>query len=585
MDRKTLIGLGLIMAIVVVYMQFFLFPETEPIDPEVAETLELADPRPEALSDSFADFASPINVADEQATFAFTEPIAKQTDLFDIVFDPQGGSITSLRLREHADVEGRHVDLVVRPGQDRFFDVVFGDYRTEPLTALFDFEQLDAYTFQFSRVLLDQNGAPFTLTKRYHFAPGSYLFQVSVEIDHSLNEFPALDFDGIGYTLAVAPQIGPEYGSLGGGLFAASSAELREFWNFTNGKAGSQRFPRGQQVVTERKHVTWSAIVGKYFAVIAEPAVAFDQVTYDARPDPEIDRRGALYFSRPPLTSSRNEDTFRVYAGPRNPTEMVRYNESDPFGGGGHEFERAVSRRPLIGWLSNLLRGLLDLLYRLIPNYGVAIILMTILIKAILFPLTKKSMESTAKMGALSPKINALREKHKGNPQKMNQEMAQLYKKEGVNPAGGCLPILLQMPIFFALFDLLSTNFDLRGAVFIASWIADLSSPETLFSIGGLDVRILPFVMSGSQLFQTRLTQSNTGSQRQMKFMMYGLPIVFFFILYGMPSGLVVYWTMQNFLSIGQQLYFNEKRKRDAAGGSDSAGKGGGGKKPPTRSK
>ena len=579
MDRKTLIGLGLIMAIVMIYMQFFLFQTPEPVDPATAKIQGLADPRPQAVSDSFAAFANPIEVADPQTTFALTEPIAKQTDLFDIVFDPEGGTITSLRLREHADVDGRLVDLVVRPGHDQFFDIVFGDYRTEPLRALFDFEQLDTHSFQFSRDLLDQNGAPFLLTKRYHFAPGSYLFQVSVEIVHSLNEFPALDFDGISYTLAVAPQIGPEYESLGGSLIGASSAEVREFWNFTNGKAGTQRFPRGQQVFTERKHVTWASIVGKYFALIAEPAVAFDQITYDARLDTEIDRRSALYFSRPPLTSSRNEDTFRVYAGPRNPAEMTRYNESDPFGGGGHEFERAVSRRPLIGWLSNLLRGLLDLLYRFIPNYGVAIILMTILIKALLFPLTKKSMESTAKMGALSPKLNALREKHKGNPQKVNQETAQLYKKEGVNPAGGCLPLLLQMPIFFALFDLLSTNFDLRGAVFIAPWIADLSSPETLFSIGGLDVRILPFVMSGSQLFQTRLTQSNTGSQRQMKFMMYGLPVVFFFILYGMPSGLVIYWTMQNVLSIGQQLYFNQKRNRDAAGG-ESAGKGDGGKKP-----
>ena len=207
------------MAIVMIYMQFFLFQGSDSVNPEAPSAQELAEAPPPSLDDPFATLANPIEVADPQATFALTEPIAKQTDLFDIVFEAEGGTITSLRLREHADVDGRLVDLVVRPGQDRFFDIVFGDYRTEPLTVMFDFEQLDSHTFQFSRELLDLTGNPFTLTKRYVFAPGSYLFQVSVQIDHSLNAFPVLDFDGIGYTLAVAPQIGPQYESLGGGLF------------------------------------------------------------------------------------------------------------------------------------------------------------------------------------------------------------------------------------------------------------------------------------------------------------------------------------------------------------------------------
>ena len=198
-----------------------------------------------------------------------------------------------------------------------------------------------------------------------------------------------------------------------------------------------------------------------------------------------------------------------------------------------------------------------------------AIILLTVLIKILFFPLTQKSFESTSKMSMLSPKIEELKKKHQGKPEKLNQEMMALYRKEGVNPVGGCLPLLLQMPIFFALFELLNNAFDLRGAPFIAPWIGDLSAPESLLPFGFTipllnwdELRILPFLMLGTTLLQSRISQNPGATQTQMKMMMYAMPIFFFFILYSMPSGLVIYWTMQNVLSIAQQLYINDRRRR-----------------------
>jgi len=193
-------------------------------------------------------------------------------------------------------------------------------------------------------------------------------------------------------------------------------------------------------------------------------------------------------------------------------------------------------------------------------------------------------------MQALQPKVNELREKYKDNPQKMNQEMAALYKKEGVSPLGGCLPLLLQMPIFFALYNLLSTHFELRSAVFIPGWINDLSSPESIWDfapfsipfVGWHNLRVLPFIMLVTTFIQSRFTQApDSSSAANMKLMTYAMPIVFFFILYDMPSGLVLYWTMQNVLTIFQQMYTNSRRAKAAAAEAAQPPPRGGGKRPP----
>jgi YidC/Oxa1 family membrane protein insertase len=195
---------------------------------------------------------------------------------------------------------------------------------------------------------------------------------------------------------------------------------------------------------------------------------------------------------------------------------------------------------------------------------------LTILVKVVLFPLTKKGTEATLRMQALAPKIREIQEKHKGNPQKMNMEMAEFYKKEGYNPLAGCLPMLLQLPIFIAMYNMFNTHFDLRGAMFIPGWIPDLSLPESVFNfapytvpfLGWSDIRALPFIYVGSQLLFGKVTQTpdqkNGPNAKMMKIMLFAMPVVFFFILYDVPSGLLIYWIMSNFLSLAQQLGLNK---------------------------
>ena len=583
MDRRTLIAVGLSVVVIVgsLLIQTFLFPTPDAalgLGSAPAPGGESGEPATAtaASADVFAPVASTVTAFGEDTPVG-SRLITKETDLFFLVFSTAGGDLTSMRLKQHHDVDGTDVELVLRPEQDHFFSIAFGSFRTMPVDAVFSFQEIDNYTWRFSRELLAPDGVPFTLTKTYTFPPNSYLFELEIQIENSANELPGLDFHGSAYTLAIGPQIGPPYESLDG------RNEFRNFRNYEDGKARNQRMRR-EPVLAATKRVTWSAITGKYFSVIAVPDATLYTITYDSRKDPELIQRSALYFSRPLITSSKNVDTFRFYAGPLKREILNRYNDpaNDPFGIGNYHFEEAARTNPIIGWLANILRFFLDFFYRLIPNYGVAIILLTVLIKILFFPLTQKSFESTSKMSMLSPKIEELKKKHQGKPEKLNQEMMALYRKEGVNPVGGCLPLLLQMPIFFALFELLNNAFDLRGAPFIAPWIGDLSAPESFLPFGFTipllnwdELRILPFVMLGTTLLQSRISQNPGAMQPQMKMMMYAMPIFFFFILYSMPSGLVIYWTMQNVLQIAQQLYINDRRRRAGPdSGAPASGRG-----------
>jgi len=193
-------------------------------------------------------------------------------------------------------------------------------------------------------------------------------------------------------------------------------------------------------------------------------------------------------------------------------------------------------------------------------NYGIDIILLTILIKIIFYPLSLKSYQSMNKMKKLQPQILKLKEKYKNEKQKLNSEMMDMYKRQGVNPMGGCLPMIIQIPVFFALYKALSSAIELRHAPFML-WINDLSAPEDLFSFSvlgyTLPIRILPLVMGVTQVIQQKMTPT-TADPMQEKIMLF-MPILFTFLFWGFPAGLVLYWLVNNVISIGQQYYINKK--------------------------
>lgn len=217
--------------------------------------------------------------------------------------------------------------------------------------------------------------------------------------------------------------------------------------------------------------------------------------------------------------------------------------------------------------LGKLMMNGLNFLHGVVRNWGVAIILLTFVVRMLFWPLTQKGAENMKRMSELSPQMKALREKYKNDPQKLNAEMSKFYKENKVNPMAGCLPMLVQIPVFISLYGVLRVAVELRFAEFL--WIKDLSEPERLFMIGGFAVNILPLTMGATMVLQQRLTPSNMDEQQKKIMMM--MPIVFLFITYSMPSGLLLYWTTSNLISIYQTTH---TRKRDAKKAAAKEGTG-----------
>ena len=214
---------------------------------------------------------------------------------------------------------------------------------------------------------------------------------------------------------------------------------------------------------------------------------------------------------------------------------------------------------------------LLNRMHALIKNYGVAIIVLTALIKIISYPLMRKSYKSMNKMKELQPMLTELKEKYRDDPQKLNRATMRLYKEQGVNPLGGCIPWLPQMPIFFALFALLGTAVELRGAPFFL-WINDLSAPDTLLPLPftipliiiEIDaIRILPIINGLTQFLQQKIVGGMTPAtdNTQAKIMQF-LPLIFVFLFYNWASGFVLYWLCNNVFTIAQQ-YLTQNRDSD----------------------
>jgi YidC/Oxa1 family membrane protein insertase len=202
------------------------------------------------------------------------------------------------------------------------------------------------------------------------------------------------------------------------------------------------------------------------------------------------------------------------------------------------------------GWftfISKPLFKVLEWFYGLVGNWGWAIVLVTLLIKLILFPLSYKGMMSMQKLKDLAPQMKEIKEKHGKDPQKMNAQMMEMYKKNGANPMGGCLPMILQIPIFFAIYRVLLNAVELQGAPWML-WITDLSLKDPLF--------VLPILMGASMWYQQKITPNTMTDPMQKKIFQW-LPVIMTFFFLTFPSGLVLYWLVNNILTIAQQYYIN----------------------------
>jgi YidC/Oxa1 family membrane protein insertase len=589
-DKRTIIAIVLSVVVISVgfLLQATLFPTpASPAQVSRAAPTTQAQKAPDSAASGLA--ASPIVPAGSPASTgsaAMTvEPSTGapseerlytiSTDLLEAVVTNKGGDIVSLKLKKHRDKEGA-VDLIV-PGKNgsQGLSLAFGGAGATPVSDLMSAMMLDQRTIAFSRTYLAAvpgKSAPvsFTLKKTYTFRDGDYMFGLAIGLENSVNDYLPLDESGIAYSLTLGPQIGPRLTSAPGN---GSTTDSRKFIEYVSGKKKDIR-PKAGTPMSLKDQPTWVGISGKYFSLIAVPELGSFGTTFSTNPDPTLFQTDTLSIARPAVKASKQTDAYYFYFGPKTNSELSKYNYADKnaFQRSGLNLETAADTSGILSWLEAAMKFFLNIFYRLIPNYGVAIILTTILVKAVLFPLTKNGSVSSARMQELQPKMKELQDKYKGNPQKLNQEMAEFYKKEGYNPMSGCLPLLIQFPIFIAMYNLFNNHFDLRGAMFIPGWIPDLSMPEAIFSFPMVNlviwkieaIRALPIIYVLSQLFYGKYAQTTSPGQSgaQMKLMMYGMPIMFFFILYNTPSGLLVYWIVSNVLSIAQQVVINNVLKK-----------------------
>jgi len=574
--KRFLIATLLSVAVLILWQQLFPPPEPppRPLD-EVVETQTDTPPDPSTERQAAAPGlepqadAPPEEVATAQAR-PITEPVEAdaeqkvtlEDDSMEAVFTNRGGSLVSLRLKDYSAASGESVDLV-RQRRDYPLPLAItgrgGD--ADPLNeALFAVERVGsrlgpAVSFRYA-------GPAGQASKRFTLSGGG---RVRLEV-----EVPGRTDWGL---------------LLGPGIRNPTAAEaknrfLRRTVIYRQGDE-TERIDAGradEPTLIPAGGLRWIGIQDTYFLNAFLPEGGLDQVL--AQPLVQgVD--GAIRDRSTGDAGDGETEELALVVQPASPRLVADSywgaKEYDRVKGLGQGLEKTVE----LGWFRflalPLLRALRWLHDNVVANYGWAIILLTIGIRIVLFPLMHKSTVSMQKMQELNPKIQAIKAKYRsklkdkqGRPnseaqRKMNEEVMGLYKSEGVNPAGGCLPLLMQMPVLFAFYRLLSAAIELRHAPWMG-WIQDLSAPDPFY--------ILPVVMGASQFLQQKLTPSAADPMQRRLFAL--MPIFFTFLFMGFPSGLVLYWLTNNVLGIVQQVAYKKFRSAPApatAGGGKGGGK------------
>jgi YidC/Oxa1 family membrane protein insertase len=307
--------------------------------------------------------------------------------------------------------------------------------------------------------------------------------------------------------------------------------------------------PQNESLEVVRGKTDWIALRSKYFVSVLIPKTS-SELCWAGHNEIEINSHLVPLYSAALGLDSSVRSSVSLYLGPLEYETVKKVDSGIPsIMNFGWSIIRPISRGVL--WL-------LKTIHVWVPNYGVVLIIFSVLVKLAVFPLTKKSHQSSKEMQALQPEITALKEKHKNNPQKVQQATMNLYKERGVNPLGGCLPILIQMPLLFSLFQVFRSTIELRGAPFVW-WVRDLSAPDIIFSLPfsiplyGSGVAVLPLLMGITMFLQQKMMPTQASGQQ--KFMSYFMTGFFILLFNGFPSGLNLYYTLFNVLTILQQKY------------------------------
>ncbi|MDG1892722.1 MAG: membrane protein insertase YidC [Verrucomicrobiota bacterium] len=504
-----------------------------------------------------------LNWENEKVTYAFTS---------------LGGGIKSFTLKEYEQAmsqeESPSPDTVQAPkvtlnaeAAAPAMSIFFGKLNDAPLS----YELSQEGSVIQARYIGPDGIFPFDITKT--FEPGSnYVVRTSIQIRNKSDA--ALDLPPHYVVTGTGTPGRPEDTGMHMGLIYQAGEdieEIKENW-FANRTLGC--FPGTPRSIhnSQPGRVPWTAVHNQFFTMIAipdepAPGLIAQQITLQP-PSPEMLQihpkanqapkgyQSALsYPSRVLQPGEKVFLDYQLFTGPREYNTLVELSQRTQ-----QEVDTVMGFDGFFGFFAKALLISMNKLNQWGLSYGWAIVAITVIVKLLFWPLTQASTRSMKRMSALQPEMKALQEKYKEDPQKMNRKLMEFMREKKCSPLGGCLPILLQLPVFFGFYTMLQSAIELRGASFL--WTPDLSQPDTLFIIPGLEIpfNLWPILMGAAQLWQTSMTPTSPGMDpTQQKIMKY-MPLMFVFILYNFSAGLALYWTVQNILSIVQmKLIRNEQ--------------------------
>jgi YidC/Oxa1 family membrane protein insertase len=486
------------------------------------------------------------------------------TPLYTAELNSRGGGIQHWALHEYAvgpDDDRRPVVLTTAgAAPDLLLATPFAELDLGDLAeAVFDVVQSDGETVAFQ---LRRDGV--VVRKTFAFEGESYSFRMRVEVENGSERLIAPRF-----AIEIPARLTDEADLRELALAALHQGSVERELVQGLGKGGffgSLSGSEPKQVYTYLGDTDWAGVQTTYFLNAVLPDAPAEASARFVATQPGKAGVVQVFFDpvelQPGHSAARE---FRGYIGPKEVDRLVALG-----GGAVHSIDLGWSWiAPMTRFFGWMLRALYSL--PLLGNYGVAIVIMTILVRVVTAPLVSKQMRSMEGMRGLQPKIKELQEKYKDDRQKQSEEMMRLYRKEGVNPLGGCLPMVLQLPVMIGLFYALRSSIELREAPFFG-WIDDLSAPETLFVIPGLEVpvRVLPLVMGGTMILQQKITPQPTMDATQARMMTTVMPIVMTVVFYQFASGLVLYWMLSNILAIAHQMWI--RRAGEKAAGTRKAG-------------
>ncbi len=573
MDKKnTIIGISLL---VLAFVLMFTYQPPEPVEEPVREPEEAPEPRepdetPRPEAEPEAPRPAPQVPEREQPAAAVEEfpadeeRVTLENDYMVVTFTNYGGAIREVAYKRFARTKGEEERYAFN--RESYAPALsFSGFPGAGGDSVFRLEEHTADRVVYVRELED--GLEIRRTYSIQLEPeprrpDDYMIRHETVLVNRGESAVSLPHFGLNLGTAIpddteARAVGPQFMNFG--YYDGDSAGFIGMNRFRGGGFLSWiglRSGEPRQWIEGEDPVVWASVSNRFFTSIA----TFDRHArgYIARPV-ELPLREEERSPRRGVTGSVRFDLRSLEPGAEEAIGLDFYSGPKEY----RRLEHLDDRQDLImqfgifGFLSKLLLVMMTGIHSFIPNYGLAIICTTVIIKALLWPLTAKAARSSKRMMKISEPMKELREKYKDNPQKMQQETMKLFRQYRVNPLGGCFPILVQLPIFFALFRMLQSASELRFEGFL--WVGDLSSADTVAEVGGFPINIMPVLMGLTMFLQMKMMPTATANPMQQKIFLF-MPPVITVMLYQFSAGLTLYWTVNNLLTILQQYLINRQK-------------------------